>query len=222
VRPKLEVAGSRLQLNGDESLKIDVDVLGHHETFSAAIPGIYNAYNVLAAVAAANAMGVDVPVMLGAVERFQPAFGRIERLRYLDRQLTIALVKNPVGFNEVLRMLTQDGALATPTMIVINDLDADSRDVSWLWDVDFELLEGDGPIVATAGIRGTDMANRLKYAGVAPDRILPLGEDLSDALTAFVDRVPAGTTAWILPTYTAMLGTRKELVNRGAVDDYWK
>jgi UDP-N-acetylmuramyl tripeptide synthase len=160
--------------------------------------------------------------MQEAVRLFQPAFGRIERLRYLDRQLTIALVKNPVGFNEVLRMLTQDGALSTPTLIVINDLDADSRDVSWLWDVDFELLAGDGPFVATAGLRGADMANRLKYAGLAPDRIVSLGEELGSALTAFVERVPVGSSAWILPTYTAMLGTRKELVNRGAVDDYWK
>ena len=153
---------------------------------------------------------------------FQSAFGRIERLCYLDRTLTIALVKNPVGFNEVLRMLTESGELSAPALIVINDLDADGRDVSWLWDVDFELLAGAGPLIATAGLRGSDMANRLKYAGVDPDRIVPLGTDLPEALTSFVDRIPEGSSGWILPTYTAMLRTRKELVARGAAEDYWK
>src|SRR5690606_20891584 len=130
-----------------------IDVFGQSFTFEASIPGIYNAYNILAAVAVTGAFNVDLAAMQRATREFQPAFGRIERLTYRDRHLTIALVKNPVGFNEVLRMLAQDGALAHPTLIIINDLDADSRDVSWLWDVDFELMAGEGPIVATAGIR---------------------------------------------------------------------
>jgi UDP-N-acetylmuramyl tripeptide synthase len=221
-RPKLCVEGTQLQLFGDEGLELAIKTDREQSLYKTTMPGIYNAYNVLAAVAVGEAFTINPGRMQEAVRLFQPAFGRIERLRYLDRQLTIALVKNPVGFNEVLRMLTQDGALSTPTLIVINDLDADSRDVSWLWDVDFELLAGDGPFVATAGLRGADMANRLKYAGLATDRIVSLGEDLGSALTAFVERVPVGSSAWILPTYTAMLGTRKELVNRGAVDDYWK
>jgi UDP-N-acetylmuramyl tripeptide synthase len=221
-RPKLYVEGTQLKLLGDEGLELIIKTDREQSQYKTNVPGIYNAYNVLAAVAVGEEFTINPGRMQEAVRLFQPAFGRIERLRYLDRQLTIALVKNPVGFNEVLRMLTQDGALSTPTLIVINDLDADSRDVSWLWDVDFELLAGDGPFVATAGLRGADMANRLKYAGLAPDRIVSLGEHLGSALTAFVDRVPVGSSAWILPTYTAMLGTRKELVNRGAVDDYWK
>ncbi|MDQ3540969.1 MAG: DUF1727 domain-containing protein, partial [Chloroflexota bacterium] len=140
-----------------------------------------------------------------------------------DRHLTLALVKNPTGFNEVLRMLTAEtDGLTVPTMIAINDLHADGRDVSWLWDVDFELLaEGDGRL-STTGLRGSDMANRLKYAGVDTERIASLHADLAAGLDAFVDSVPAGESAYILPTYTAMLEIRKLLANRGAVESFWE
>jgi UDP-N-acetylmuramyl tripeptide synthase len=107
-------------------------------------------------------------------------------------------------------------------MIAINDLDADGRDVSWLWDVDFELLaSGDAPL-STAGIRGADMANRLAYAGIGLDRIQARETDLRAALDGFVAGVPEGETAYILPTYTAMLDLRRILADLGAVDDFWK
>ena len=222
ARPALTCTGAELELLGDGGLSLSFASQDVSTRYRVGMPGIYNAYNLLAAVTVCSIFGVEPSTMQAAMERFESAFGRIERLTFLDRHLTIALVKNPVGFNEVLRMLTTDGTLATPTLIVINDLDADGRDVSWLWDVDFELLAGDGPNVSTAGIRGTDMANRLKYAGVPEERIAALDGSLGDVLTAFVKSVPFGASAWILPTYTAMLGTRKELVSRGAVEDYWK
>ena len=143
------------------------------------------------------------------------------------RELVLALVKNPTGFNEVLRMLTGSGAdaagLTTLALLAINDLDADGRDVSWLWDVDFELLAaGDAPL-HTAGLRGPDMAVRLKYAGVPRDRIVPHPpDDLRGALLAFVEATPTGTTGYILPTYTAMLDIRRILVDLGVVQAFWR
>ena len=84
------------------------------------------------------------------------------------------------------------GGLTVPTLIAINDLAADGRDVSWLWDVDFEMLgEGSAPLFTT-GIRGADMANRLKYAGMPAERIVPLAADLAGGLDAFVDSLPEG------------------------------
>jgi UDP-N-acetylmuramyl tripeptide synthase len=184
---------------------------------------VYNAYNALAAVAVARAFGVGWDVITPTLAAFQSAFGRIERIAYQGRTITMALVKNPTGFNEVLRMLTAaTGHLQHPTMICINDLDADGRDVSWLWDVDFELLaDGDGHI-ATTGLRGADMANRLKYAGVAPERIHPLVEDPGVAFDTFIQSVPAGGSAYVLPSYTAMLHLRKSLADRGIVQDFWE
>ena len=143
---------------------------------------------------------------------------------YRGHALTLALVKNPVGFNETLRMLTlaTDG-LAVPTLIAINDQTADGRDVSWLWDVDFEMLCGGSAPLYTTGIRGADMANRLKYAGLPGERIVPLPADLAAGLDAFVAALPSGDAAgYILLTYTALLGMRQVLADRGAVEHFWE
>lgn len=222
-RPPLDYVGSDIQLNGVTSLSMQMthgEVTRHMEI---GVPGLYNAYNALAAAAVAREMGVEWSVTERAFAEFRSAFGRIERLTYKGHELTLALVKNPTGFNEVLRMLTAGtGSLELPTMICINDLDADGRDVSWLWDVDFELLaDGEGEL-ATTGLRGADMANRLKYAGVPTDRLRLLPDDVSIALDAFVDGIPDGQAAYILPSYTAMLKLRATLVDRGAVAAFWE
>jgi len=144
-------------------------------------------------------------------------------MSYRGRNLTLALVKNPTGFNEVLRMLTAEtGGLDLPTLIAINDLDADGRDVSWLWDVDFEMLAPGEGRLSTTGLRGPDMANRLKYAGVATERIHPLPDDPTAGLDAFVDSMDEGASGYVLTSYTAMLALRKTLADRGAVDAFWE
>lgn len=223
-RTGLDYTGSAIELHGVTSLSMRITGMdGDAHDVRIGVPGLYNAYNALAAAAVAREAGVAWNVIAGAFDAFRSAFGRIERLTYKDRELTLALVKNPTGFNEVLRMLTAEtGGLQLRTMIAINDLDADGRDVSWLWDVDFELLaRGEGDLYTT-GLRGADMANRLKYAGVAPDRIHPLPNDLATALDRFVDALPAGEGGYILPTYTAMLALRKTLEDRGAVTAFWE
>ena len=223
-RPELAYTGSNIQLQGVESLALSVsegEDEVHHLTVG--VPGLYNAYNALAAAAVAREVGIPWDAASRAFNAFRSAFGRIERVEYKGRNLTLALVKNPTGFNEVLRMLTAEtGGLALPTMIAINDLDADGRDVSWLWDVDFELLACGNGDLFTTGLRGPDMANRLKYAGVNLDRIHSLPSDLTAGLDAFVHAVPEGDAAYILPTYTAMLALRKVLADRGAVDAFWE
>lgn len=223
ARPPLDVTGTGIALHGVESLELEVIAGGESTPLRIGVPGLYNAYNLIAAVAVGWQMGIAMPVIAGAMDAFRSAFGRIERVTYRDRTLTLALVKNPVGFNEVLRMLTAEtGGLEVPTLIAINDLDADGRDVSWLWDVDFELLaDGGGPLGAT-GIRGADMANRLRYAGIPDGRLTRYPDALDAALDAFVETIPAGGTGYILPTYTAMLRIRKILADRGAVETFWK
>lgn len=223
ARPALDVTGTRIALNGVESLRLDAIIGDETTPVEIGVPGLYNAYNLLAAVAVGRQMGIPMPVIAGAMADFRSAFGRIERVTYRERALTLALVKNPVGFNEVLRMLTAEtGGLEVPTLIAINDLDADGRDVSWLWDVDFEMLaDGGGPLGAT-GIRGADMANRLRYAGIPDERLTRYPDALDDALDAFVESIPAGGAGYILPTYTATLRIRKILADRGAVETFWK
>lgn len=226
ARPRLDFAGAAIALEGVDGLALTVD-----RTWNAlaplslrlAIPGIYNAYNAVAATAIATVQGVPDEIIASAMSSYRSAFGRIERVSYRDHTLTLALVKNPVGFNETVRMLTlATEGLTVPSLIAINDLAADGRDVSWLWDVDFEMLrEGSAPLY-TSGIRGADMANRLKYAGLPEERIIPLASDLAAGLDAFVDALPEGSPGYILLTYTALLGLRQVLVDRGAVQQFWE
>lgn len=227
ARPPLDVAGRGVHLDGVDGLRATVDVRtgagSRSLPVSLAVPGLYNAYNAVAAVATATAFGIPAETIVDALAAFRSAFGRIERVTLDGRTLVMALVKNPVGFNETLRMLTAaTGGLETPTLIAINDLFADGRDVSWLWDVDFELLASGGAPLSTTGLRGPDMANRLKYAGVATERIRPLEPDLGGALDSFVASLPPGATGYVLPTYTAMLGLREALAKRGAVESFWR
>jgi UDP-N-acetylmuramyl tripeptide synthase len=223
ARPKLDVAGSAVELVGVDSLRLRIDNGAAPLELEAGVPGLYNVYNTIAAAAVARTLAVPDRTTAWALKHFKAAFGRIERVIVNGRTLTLALVKNPVGFNEVLRMLTAaTGVLTVPALIAINDLHADGRDVSWLWDVDFEMLsDGEAPL-STTGIRGPDMANRLKYAGVAPERITALPGDLRVALNEFVSSIPEGSTGYILPTYTAMLYLRSILADMGAVERFWE
>ncbi|MDQ3692273.1 MAG: MurT ligase domain-containing protein [Chloroflexota bacterium] len=228
ARPTLDIRGETIALNGVDSLRIGIERGGPAQPLppldlAVAIPGLFNVYNTVAVAAAATVLEVPVAPIEAALAAYRPAFGRIERISFRDRTIILTLVKNPVAFNETMRMLTiATGGLTVPTLIAINDLDADGRDVSWLWDVDFELLaDGEAPLF-TSGLRGADMANRLKYAGVPADRLHPLPNDLARGLDAFVDTLPAGGTGYILPTYTAMLGVRQVLAERGAVDPFWE
>jgi UDP-N-acetylmuramyl tripeptide synthase len=225
-RPPLDVAGTGIALDGLDGLSVTishaatgVDALSLRLT----IPGLFNVYNAVAASAVASNLGVPDTTIADALLAYRSAFGRIERLTYRGRHLTLALVKNPVGFNETLRMLTGgESGLTVPTLIAINDLAADGRDVSWLWDVDFEMLERGTSPLYTTGIRGADMANRLKYAGLPLERITPLSSDLATGLDRFVDAIPDGAQGYLLLTYTALLGLRQALADRGAVPHFWE
>ncbi len=225
ARPKLDVVGSNIRLDAMTSLTMTVASTDGQtlQDVTVQVPGIYNAYNVAAAVATGFALDIPSQTIRKALDAFQSPFGRAERVSFEGREIAIALVKNPVGFNEVLRTITGGGSeLVAPTLIVINDEFADGRDVSWLWDVDFEMLAAGTLPIATAGVRGADMANRLKYAGVDESRLIPLDGPIDQALTAFLDKTKHASEVSILPTYTAMLAIREALGNAGAVDRFWE
>ena len=225
-RPPIDIAATDVQFQGMERLRMQVRRCdGGPLDLDVALPGLYNAYNALGVVAAATASGMQADTIASALQSFEAAFGRLEKIEYEGRYLTLALSKNPVGFNEVLRMLTAE-PVTGPVIIGINDLYADGRDVSWLWDVDFESLAQDIHTgkVFPAGIRGEDLAVRMKYAGLSQER-LDLGMlDLSfpEALRRLPDMIPAGEKVFVLLTYTAMLQLRRALAERGATPEFWK
>jgi len=203
------------------------------------LPGLYNALNALAATAAGLLLGVQPARVRGTLESFSAAFGRIERVDAGGRPMLLALIKNPVGASETVRMLVGgwgmgDGGwenLPSPIshppspalhlLVAINDKHADGTDVSWLWDADFEQLAGRVAGAIVSGTRAADMAVRLKYAGIAPDSITA-EPDLARALDLALERLPAGATLYALPTYTAMLELRAELARRGWVRPFWE
>ncbi|HEX9989074.1 MAG TPA: Mur ligase family protein [Chloroflexia bacterium] len=235
ARPQPDVVATQVTLNGTESSDVTLRTPAGEMRVTLKVPGLYNVYNGLAAVSAALSSGITPEHIKAGLERFTAAFGRIERVPIPGsdgKSLLMALVKNPVGFNEVLRMLlpleARAGTGATPSrhlLIIINDLIADGRDVSWLWDVDFEILAGSPELVGSvyvSGIRASDMAVRLKYAGIDPSRIEVEGE-MGEALDAAVRALPPGQTLYVLPTYTAMLAFRKLLHGRGWVQSqFWE
>jgi UDP-N-acetylmuramyl tripeptide synthase len=183
------------------------------------LPGLYNVYNALAAVAMACAAG-DVPLerMAAGLEVFGPAFGRFERVATGGGEAVLVLSKNPAGANEVIRTLAHDPA-PKRLVVALNDRIADGRDVSWIWDVDFELLAPAVESVVTSGTRAAEMAVRLKYAGVDPD-VMTVEPDLAAALDSAVSA--RGGPAYVLTTYTAMLELRGALTRRGVVPPYWE
>ncbi|MBN9388355.1 MAG: Mur ligase family protein [Chloroflexi bacterium] len=186
------------------------------------VPGLYNVYNAAGASAATLSLGIAPDHVKEGLAKFKSVFGRIERVALGDgRHLLMALVKNPVGFNEVLRMLTNDPDRRLKMMVVINDLYADGRDVSWLWDVDFEILAGKLDFVQTGGLRATDMANRLKYAGIEPS-IISWEENIAESLKKALEHLEPGETLYITPTYTAMLQLREVLTKMGLVIPFWE
>lgn len=185
------------------------------------LAGIYNIYNALAAATAAQALALDPDLVVRALTAAQPVFGRFERLAIAGRELCLFLVKNPTGANAVLQMLVAGGGRSLPVMIAINDLTADGHDVSWLWDADFELLRGVADPALTAGLRATDMAVRLNYAGV-PAASISVEENLEKALFGLLRRAPEGATVYCLATYTAMLALQDMLARRGLKRPYWE
>jgi UDP-N-acetylmuramyl tripeptide synthase len=204
-------SGSRLQLDGLAELSIELP-----------IPGLYNALNAVAASAAALVIGLAPATIVQTLAEFSAAFGRIERIRAGQTDLLMALIKNPVGASETIRMLS--GGIEQPQLhllILINDRHADGTDVSWLWDADFERLAGRVAHATAAGVRAEDMAVRLKYAGVAPEQIACIPEP-DKALDAAIAQTPAGATLYVLPTYTAMLELRAVLAERGWVRPFWE
>jgi UDP-N-acetylmuramyl tripeptide synthase len=135
------------------------------------LPGIYNVYNALAAATVAQAMEIGWEPIVTGIEQFKPIFGRGERIHIEGRTLRLLLAKNPTGFNEVLRTLFSEGT-RRHVLFVLNDNIADGRDISWIWDVDFEQAVNHTSMLVVAGSRALDLALRLKYAGVAQDEMI--------------------------------------------------
>jgi UDP-N-acetylmuramyl tripeptide synthase len=221
TRPLPSVTATDVKLEGVRAARFTLRTPAGAAEVSLALPGLYNVYNALAAAALATALEVPLETIATGLTATQAAFGRGETVTLADeRELRILLVKNPAGANEVLRTLALEPG-EHDLLGVLNDQIADGRDVSWIWDADFELLAGRVRVVTCSGSRAADLATRLKYAGIDPARIR-VRSDLETALReASADRPDDRAPLYALPTYTAMLALRELLVARGEASSAW-
>ena len=223
-RPKPDVVATRIELQGMRGSRVAVRAPAGEAELSLPLPGLYNVYNALAALTAAIRLDIPLESAARALETMKAVFGRVETIDVGGTAVSILLIKNPAGANEVLRTLllesgAEDGAAGLVLWVALNDRIADGRDVSWVWDADFELLAGHVRRVVCAGTRAPEMAVRLKYAGVPSDLI-----ELEPSIERSLDRAVAeanGRMMFALPTYTALLELRNLLSRRGLAPTYW-
>ncbi|HWQ41793.1 MAG TPA: MurT ligase domain-containing protein [Desulfosporosinus sp.] len=184
-------------------------------SFTLSLQGYYNLYNALASLTAARQLGLNDVLIEKGLREFIPQAGRMERFYLPEGEITLTLVKNPTGFDQVIQtMLGVDKSLRI--LIGINDLAADGRDISWLWDVNFERLgrhEARIYQVICTGLRAEDIALRLKYAGVSVEKLV-IEHTLPEALNRLQASRTEKEVAFILPTYTLLFPLREILEDR--------
>jgi lipid II isoglutaminyl synthase (glutamine-hydrolysing) len=234
-RPEPSVTAGEVVLEGVRAARFKLRTPHGEAHVELALPGLYNVYNALAAAALATALELPLEEIVAGLQSAKAAFGRAETVMLspgrasngappandpAPRELQILLVKNPAGANEVLRTLALEPG-EHDVLGVLNDRIADGRDVSWIWDADFELLAGRVRTFTCSGSRAAELAVRIKYAGIEPRRIR-VQPDLSRALDeAAAERPDRAAPLYALPTYTAMLALRGLLVARGEASSSW-
>lgn len=201
-RPQCEYSGD-VKIYEDYSILKVYTLRGDFE-FNVGLIGLYNAYNALAAISIGLELGYEQKQIQNALNTYQAIFGRAEKLILQGHQVIIQLIKNPTGASEVLKTVD----LSSNILIIINDNYADGRDISWLWDADFEFLKNSKNIITVSGHRANDMAVRLKYAGVDESKISVI-PDIDYSIKHLLETLDLDEKITILPTYTALLKMQK-------------
>jgi UDP-N-acetylmuramyl tripeptide synthase len=216
-RPDPQVRASQVELRGIRSAAFTLITPDGERRIELPLPGLYNVYNALGAAALCLRLGISLDDVAAGLAAVEPAFGRAETVDLNGRPTSILLVKNPAGANEVLRTLALEGR-ELDLFGVLNDRTADGRDVSWVWDADWEIVAPHVRRLTCSGTRAAELALRLKYAGVDPAR-LEVVEDLERGLDT---ALAAGDgPLYALPTYTALLELKDVLSRRGH-EEYWR
>ncbi len=220
ARPQPAVSIAWLEESAD-GVRLKFELPAGEVSASLPLVGLYNAYNALAAGAVGVSLDLPPAAIEGGLSSATAAFGRQEKINVAGRQVQVILAKNPAGLNQVLRAITGPAAPGSKTLAVfLNDNIADGRDVSWIWDVDFEMLAGKTDSLVVSGTRAWDMALRLKYAGVDDTPVVE--PDSAAALRLALQATSAGATLYVIPTYTAMLQVRELLARWGRRAAFWE
>ena len=220
TRPATDVAVTAIQKMDASSSTVEISARGEQRTIRVNLPALYNIYNAAGVLAAVKQFGFGLEQAAGAVEHFQCGFGRMEQFRLGKAGARVMLVKNPAGCDQVLRFLAAlDGEMELA--VLLNDHDADGKDVSWIWDAEFEALISLGKRlrhVTVSGSRAWDLFLRLKYAGIAPELL-----SVERSYTALTEQLATSEVPiFIMPTYTALLEFRPHLIRKCGGSDFWE
>ncbi len=219
-RPVPQVAVSQVVCSDAEKSQVVFSVDDQNLDATINLPGGYNIYNGCATMACGKALGLDLATVAKSLSSFACGFGRMEKFQIGDASLRMILVKNPAGCNQVLNFLTNT---AEPSVFVVclNDRAQDGKDVSWIWDVDFEKVAQMGDKLAkvyVSGVRAEDMAVRFLYGGVAMEKLEVIKDynQLLEAVTAHKEPV------YLMPTYTAMMNLRAVISKKYGFKNFWE
>lgn len=218
-RGTLDIVARHVQSDGIRGTTFRVDAPDGSSQVLLPLPGLYNVENALGAIAAAYVLGIPTAVAALRLADFSAAFGRFERIAVGDREAVLLLFKNPTGANEALRAIASDIAEA-PVVLALNDRIADGRDISWIWDIDFEGALDAAAHVTCAGTRAAELAVRLRYSGLESTRITTTSNTL-EAFDAAIAGARPGGRVFVLATYTAMLDLHRALADRGLTQPFW-
>lgn len=220
-RPRPSVAAQSISMNGMRGSSIEIVTPTGSFKAEVPIPGLYNVYNAVAAAAAAHALEISSIATSAGLASAKAVFGRVETIEIKGHGVALLLIKNPTGANEVLRTITADGD-QFDLWIALNDNIADGRDVSWVWDADFEMLADHIRFVTCSGTRAEEMALRLAYAGIERERIR-VDRDVEGSFdTSVSGSIRGESRLYALPTYTALLELRGAISRRGDAPTYWE
>jgi len=218
VRPEANVRAVKVVADGIDRLRMQVETPTQQGECVIPLAGFYNVYNALAAIAASQALGINWDPIVSGIEQFKPAFGRGERVQVEGRTLRLLLAKNPTGFNEVLRTLFSEG-ISRHMLFVLNDNSADGRDISWIWDVDFERTAQHTTTLTVAGTRALDLALRLKYAGIEQQSMtIVTGSPLRAAKVAYKSKARSASQRRRAAKAGAIGSTRSNRSAEGVVN----
>ena len=220
ARPEPDLAVTNILSTDAEQSRVLISADGEEHDTVINVPGGYNIYNAVSAVACAKALGLDVKTAVSALASFSCGFGRMEKLEVGKTSIRMILVKNPAGCNQVLNFL---GTTKEPSVFAVSltDKPSDGTDISWIWDVDFERLTEMGEKLSKlllSGNRADDLYVRLKYAGV-PEEKMEIIRDPGALIRACAEQEKP---VYMMPTYTAMLQLREKFSKLYGVQDFWK
>jgi UDP-N-acetylmuramyl tripeptide synthase len=215
ARPELDFRATGVRV-GREGVSFDVDgpAVAEKVRLKASFGGVYMVYNLLAAFAAASLAGVSPETFQATIDAYRPENGRLQHFVVDGRDVVLNLAKNPTGFNQNISLLLADER-PKAVYFAINDNFNDGKDISWIWDVDFERLAGqEGLTAICGGSRAGDVRVRMKYAGIDASVA-----NLVDGALAQVAGLPKEMPLYVLTNYSALWPAKATLERLGERHD---